>query len=168
MRKLFNLLALVVIAGLIVAPHVLPAIAHHVNEPKNPITNLDLHLENYAQGIPVVCDGVTPFPFAKVRVAMYVTSARMEFGDPSEHFIGGYTVSKQVTNPKTGQPEWKQMSDPQWPHQNVPPHAPGVGKFDVSRLTDEVLEPGVWRITARLTGDESGTVLTDTCSFKVG
>jgi len=170
MRRLVPFLLGVLLASAV------PAVASHITEPTNPITGLRLHLENYAQNIPVDCTGVVPFTFAKVRVALYINSVGQQQGNPSEHFVAGFVARFEVRDAR-GIRQWRGDSDPQWPHQNVPPHVAGVFKFDASRTTDINVQPrvqeagvtptGWWMVEAKVTGSESGTVLTDSCLFRV-
>ncbi len=170
MKRIIAALALGLFVGLTA-----PALADHINEPTNPITDLNLHLENYSTNTPVDCTGVQAFPYAKVRVAMYINSVGQAQGNPSEHFRAGFITLFEVADSR-GIRAWRQDNDPQWSHQNVPPHVAGVFKFDASRLTDISVFPrlqagvtstGWWKVQATVTGDESGTVLTEECLFRV-
>lgn len=142
--------------------HWFPAQATHVTEPTAPVTDLDLFLESYGTGITVDCTGVTPFPFERIRVAMFVDST----ATPSEHFTGKYRLFKRIVQPN-GVIRWQGTEGPSWGHQNIPPHSPpnafDAAKYsDIGRLTD-----GWWRVEAKIIADESGTVLVDSCEFQV-
>lgn len=170
MRRPLLALLFILAGALLGMPFV--AEADHINEPKAPVTGLRLHLENYATGEDVDCSGGVPYPYSKVRVGMYVTADVGETGNPSEHFTAGYRMFWQDLSAK-GQLVWRGADDPSWPHQNMPPHATN-GKFDASRLSDVngLLLPrpgatGRWKVEATIKGDESGTVLTDSCIFRV-
>lgn len=140
-----------------------PADAHHVNEPTTPIEHVELRLQHYATRTPIDCDTPTPqvFPFDKVRIEASVGSPTA----PSEHWTTKLTVNRTDPGERLHQ-EWNGT----WHHANVPPHGPKVDSgqwehlsFNQYRL-DEV--PGAtWHVDVVVTGDETGTVLTDSCAF---
>ena len=158
--KKWLLLSAVVMIGLVAAP----AVADHINEPTAPIVALDLTVLDYASDTLADCSGQTPFAFDKARLD---TRIRVSAA-PSEHFTVKFESQHRTVTPK-GQTVWVKTGFwPQWSHQNVEPHADTITKWPVVITSNTYdLRPGMNEITVTVTGQESGTVLTDTCRFLV-
>jgi hypothetical protein len=175
-----RVLLLVVLLALMATP----AVATHVQEPTAPITGLHLRVLHYAFPRQIAeCDWQV-YPFFGARIEGYVTFA----AKPSEHFY----AQIQVVKLRGPVPEEKKSAGiiptwaADWSHQNVGPHSvtgpfedgPPAYRFTGERTntwfrdssqttTTSVAEPGFYRITATVKGEESGNAFTEECTIEV-
>ena len=163
-RVLLVALALVLVA--------VPAVADHVTEPQWPITRLVVDVYEYPDRLGTLlsaCDGSEKVTFSNLRVEPLISYVQDGNGSPSEHWrVRIEVLPGRMVNGVFRHEKSRGGAGTIWTHQNVPPHR-GTRAFESAEWTTYLHAVGYWEVFVEVIGDESGTVLTETCLFeKIG
>ena len=162
-----------VAAGLAVLLTLTPAVADHVSEPTAPIEleRVDVYpYPNFADRL-IAKDGSETVDWSQIRIeprVRFENKADKLAGGASEHFSVRITVSKvfEIGSQRTS---IRAMWGAEWSHQNVPPHKPQGGTWEVSQSNSYDLQShlGLWQVDTKVAGDKSGNTFEDVILFRV-
>jgi len=155
-RRLIVKRFLVVFGLFIMFVGVTVASASHTSTTIRPITGLEkFHIYEYPRlATAVNCGANELVGFGAVRVEINVRLAPDPSDSPSEHF----DVRLSFEGPDGN--IWGGL----WPHQNIPAHH-RAGGLEILSFNHWKLTPGQYKATVRVTGQESGDRLEESCDW---
>ncbi len=145
--------AMIVIAGLSVPTGAVPMAR---------IVGFQVRVYNYADHRYTNCRGSALEP--KVRLQpIVIGSAR-----PSEHFTVTLEIARRFR--QSGNFHWRLEEQYTWAYQHIPADAASLrfqAAYSEHGVTSSVLDPGFYRLRARVWGDASGAAFIRRCHFRI-
>jgi hypothetical protein len=145
--------AVIVIAGLSVPTMAVPPAR---------IVGFQVRVYNYADQRFTNCRGSALE--RKVRLQPIVIGSAI----PSEHFTVSLQIDKRFR--RSGNFHWRLEEQYAWAYQHIPADAASLrfqAAYSEHGVTSSVLDPGFYRLSARVWGEASGAAFTRTCRFRI-